>query len=75
MAEDYVHRIRKRISLDKENGWILGVCAGLANFWRIDAAIVRVGVTIAALFMPKLVIASYLVAWLILDERSFSRSD
>ena len=73
MAEDYVKRIRKRISLDKENGWILGVCAGLANYWRLDVAIVRVAVTIAALFWPKIVIASYLVAWLVLDDRSVTR--
>ena len=73
MAEDYVNRIRKRVGLDKENGWILGVCAGLASYLRLDSAIVRVGVTIAALFFPKIVIASYLVAWLVLDDRSLSR--
>ncbi|MEM7099399.1 MAG: PspC domain-containing protein [Pseudomonadota bacterium] len=73
MAEEYVNKIRKHIRLDKETGWILGVCAGLASYWRIDTAIVRVGATIAALFFPKIVIASYLVAWLLLDDRSVSR--
>lgn len=70
MANEFTQRTRRRISLDKENGWLLGVCAGLANYLRTDPAIVRVGVTVTGLFMPKMVIAAYLVAWLILDERT-----
>ncbi len=70
MANEFTQRTRRHISLDKENGWLLGVCAGLANYLRTDPAIVRVGVTVTGLFMPKMVIAAYLVAWLILDERT-----
>lgn len=70
MANEFTQRTRRRISLDKENGWLFGVCAGLANYLRTDPAIVRVGVTVTGLFMPKMVIAAYLVAWLILDERT-----
>ena len=70
MANEFTQRTRRRISLDKENGWLLGVCAGLANYLRTDPAIVRVGVTVTGPFMPKMVIAAYLVAWLILDERT-----
>ena len=70
MAEDYINRIKRHISLDKENGWALGVCAGLAKYFRIDNAVVRVGTIVAALFFPKIVIATYLVAWLILDDRT-----
>lgn len=70
MANEFTQRTRRRISLDKENGWLFGVCAGLANYLRTDPAIVRVGVTVTGLFLPKMVIAAYLVAWLILDERT-----
>ena len=70
MANEFTQRPRRRISLDKENGWLFGVCAGLANYLRPDQAIVRVGVTVTGLFLPKMVIAAYLVAWLILDERT-----
>ena len=70
MANEFTQRTRRRISLDKENGWLFGVCAGLANYLRTDPAIVRVGVIVTGLFMPKMVIAAYLVAWLILDERT-----
>ncbi len=72
MSENLNSRARRQLWLDKDEGWIFGVCAGLANYLRTDAAIVRVGVVVAALFFPKIVIAAYLVAWLILDDRSAS---
>ncbi len=70
MANDFIDRMKRTIQLDKDNGWVFGVCAGIANAMRIDAAILRVAVLVTALFFPKIVIALYLVAWLILDDRS-----
>ena len=70
MSNDFRDRLKRRIQLDKENGWVFGVCAGLANAWRLDPVFVRVGVIVAGLFYPKVVIAAYLVAWLFLDDRS-----
>ena len=69
MASDYLGRIKRSVHLDKEHGWALGVCAGLANYWRQDAAIVRVAVIVTGLFLPKFVAAAYLIAWLVLDDR------
>lgn len=60
---------RFRLYLDKRNAWIAGVCAGIANRLRIDPAMVRVAVIVTGLFLPKIVIAAYLVAWLVLDEQ------
>lgn len=68
MANSTLERIRRRITLDSRDGWIAGVCAGLANFLDTDPAFVRVAVVISALFFPKLTIAAYLIAWLVLDE-------
>ena len=61
-------RARAKLRLDKANGWIAGGCAGLANTLGTDPAIVRVGVVISALFLPKLTIAAYLIAWVVVDE-------
>ena len=69
MSKDFVHRVRSRIHLDKDNGWIFGVCAGLANYWRLDPALTRIGAIVAALFFPKVMIAAYLVTWLVLNDR------
>lgn len=68
MANSTLERLRSRLTLDKKNGWIAGVCAGLANYFETDPAFIRVAAIIVAMFLPKLLIASYLIAWLLLDE-------
>lgn len=70
MSNDFINRVKQRVQLDKDNGWIFGVCAGISNYWGLDATFLRVGVVVTALFIPKVVIASYLIAWLVLDNRS-----
>lgn len=56
------------LRLDKQNSLIAGVCAGLARYLRVDPTWVRVGALVAAMFATKLVILSYLIGWLLLDE-------
>lgn len=68
MTHPTIERLRSGVSLDKKNGWIAGVFAGLANYLDTDPAFVRVAAIIAALFFPKLMIATYLVAWLLLNN-------
>jgi phage shock protein C len=74
MSNSNFSRLRTRITLDSKEGWIAGVCAGLANYLATDPAFVRVTVVISALFFPKLTIAAYLVAWLVLDDDKKLRS-
>ena len=40
-----------RFETDKENGKLLGVCAGIANATGVDATLVRVGFVLATLFL------------------------
>lgn len=68
MANSTLDKLRKRVTLDGREGWIAGVCAGIANYLNTDPAFVRVAVCIGALFMPKITVAAYLVAWLLLDD-------
>lgn len=68
MADSTLERIRKRITRDGRAGWIAGVCAGIAKYLETDPAFVRVAVIISALFLPKVTVAGYLVAWLALDD-------
>ena len=68
MTNPTIERLRSGVSLDKKNGWIAGVFAGLANYLDTDPAFVRVAAIITALFFPKLMIATYLVAWLLLNN-------
>ena len=57
-----------KIQLDSRNGWIAGVCAGIARALKTDPAFVRTTVAVIALFLPKLTIAAYLIAWALLDK-------
>ncbi len=66
-------RMRSALMVDKRNGWIGGVCAGIARSSRTDPTVVRVAVVIVGLFFPKLVIAAYLLAWLVLDPLESDR--
>lgn len=64
-----MNRIASTLKLDPKNAWLGGVCAGLARYLDTDDAVVRVATVVAGLFMPKIVTAIYLVAWLLLDRR------
>ena len=68
MATNNLQRLRRSVRLDKENAWIAGVCAGFAKAFGTDPAFIRAGVIVTALFFPKLTIAAYLIAWVVLDE-------
>lgn len=69
MIQSSFERLRRRFHLDRKNGWIAGVCAGIADTVRTDPAFLRVGFIVSGLFLPKVTIAVYLVAWILLDER------
>lgn len=57
---------RKTFYLDKRNGKIMGVCAGIADYLGIDATFVRVGVVIVTLLgaFPWTLLAYGLAGWL-----------
>ena len=59
----------RRLRLNKDENWIGGLCAGLGDYFGIDAAFVRVATVVTALFLPKFVIATYLIAWVVLSRR------
>ena len=72
MSHSAFERLRRRFHLDRRNGWLAGVCAGIADTLGTEAAFLRVGFVVSALFMPKLTIAVYLIAWILLDDGSSS---
>lgn len=58
---------QKRLYRDTENGMIAGVAAGLANYFGIDAVIVRLLFVITVFFGGAGVLA-YVILWLIVPE-------
>jgi len=73
MTNSTMNRIRSTIRLDSRNGWLAGVCAGAANYFGTDPAIVRIATIVTGLFLPKLIIATYLIAWVLLDDEKQQR--
>ena len=64
---------RPRLIRSVDRKIIAGVCGGLADYWGTEPWVVRVFAIIAALFFPHLLIAAYIIAWVLLpradDER------
>lgn len=69
MNRSAIDRLRERYFLDRRNGWLAGVCAGVARSLDTDPAFLRVAFVLAGLVVPKLAIGAYLIAWILLDER------
>ncbi len=61
-------RVRSRFARDARNGWLGGVCAGFGRTLNIDPKFLRAGLVILAVLSPKIVIAAYLVAWILLPR-------
>ena len=57
---------RTKFYLDKQDGKILGVCSGIANYTGIDPLLVRIGTVFLTIIggFPWTVIAYFLTAWL-----------
>jgi phage shock protein C len=60
--------MRKRFTLDKRNGKLMGVCAGIARMTGWDVTVVRVATVVAALIVHPLVIVYFAAAWLAPSE-------
>jgi len=58
-----------RLELDRRNGLIAGLCAGIARWLDIDVTWVRIACVIGAVVLTKVAIGCYAVGWLLLDDR------
>ncbi|WP_156678422.1 envelope stress response membrane protein PspC [Sphingomonas profundi] len=61
---------RTKFYLDKRNGKMMGVCAGIADYTGIDATWVRVGAVLLTLLggFPWTVIAYFVTGWVAGDK-------
>lgn len=54
---------------NRSEGWIGGVCAGLADHWQVPNWMVRLGATALLIFTGSLAFWAYIVAWFMLSPR------
>lgn len=65
--EDHPVRESRRFSLDRRNGKLMGVCAGIGRHFGIDTTLVRVGFVLGTLLGFGSFILIYLAIGLIAD--------
>jgi len=58
------------LELDRRNGLVVGLCAGIARYFDVDATWLRIGAVLGAVLMTKLAVALYVIGWLLLDDRN-----
>lgn len=63
----------RQLARSTSNRWVGGVCAGLADYLRIDPTVVRVLTVVAALFSVGAVGLAYVIAWILVPEAGSSR--
>jgi phage shock protein PspC (stress-responsive transcriptional regulator)/TM2 domain-containing membrane protein YozV len=63
----------KKLYRKKETRKIAGVCAGLGEYFDIDAVFVRI-IFIVAIFISGIGLLAYLVAWIVMPEQSTEQS-
>lgn len=61
--------VRRGLYRDRENGWIFGVCAGLADRFDYDALIVRIVAVVALLIFTLPTALAYLGATVLIRQR------
>lgn len=47
---------------------LAGVCAGVANYLRVDPTLVRVGFGVLAIITWGVALIAYVVAWVVMPE-------
>ncbi len=60
---------QKKLRRSTENKMIAGICAGIANYFRIDPTIVRVLYVLMVLFVGFGILL-YLILWIIIPKEN-----
>lgn len=66
--------MKTQLYKDRNNGKILGVCQGLADYFKFDPSLVRLAFAIGTLFWGKLLLIYILLA-IILPDKTDMKSD
>ena len=71
MSRDY-RRYLSGLYRDRENGWVYGVCAGIADRFEIDATVVRIIFVLGGIFMTMFTLIVYALGAALLSDRPLS---
>ena len=54
----------RKFAVDRANGKLMGVCAGIAGTTGWDATLIRVGVVVATIAFPWMLLFYFVAAWI-----------
>lgn len=61
------------LARDRENGKLLGVCAGIANYYGLQSWVVRLIALTGLVFLTSVTLVGYLVAAIVMDPKPKGR--
>lgn len=59
---------RRRLTRDRSDAAVAGVCSGLARHLGVDPIVVRLGFVLAAVITRGAAVAAYVLLWIFMDE-------
>jgi phage shock protein C len=59
----------RQLRRSRSDRMLAGVCAGIADYLRIDPVVVRVGFVVLAFITWGVAILAYLAAWIVMPEQ------
>ena len=63
-------RNKSRLCINEQNGKLLGVCAGIADFVGIEVWMVRAAYIASLFFAGWFMIPAYFIAWFFMDDKT-----
>ena len=58
----------RRLTRSPDDAWIGGVCSGLADYFGVDANLVRLLVVVGTVFGLGTLVIAYLAAWALVPQ-------
>jgi phage shock protein C len=59
----------KKLTRNRDDKWVGGVCGGIATYTGVDANLIRLIVAVATLLGAGSLILGYLVAWMLMPAQ------
>lgn len=59
----------KKLTRNRDDKWVGGVCSGIADYTGVDANVIRLIVAVATLLGAGSLILGYLIAWILMPAR------
>jgi phage shock protein PspC (stress-responsive transcriptional regulator) len=58
----------RQLRRSRSDRMIAGVCAGVAQYLRVDPTLVRVGLAVLAIITWGVALLAYVIAWIVIPE-------